>query len=452
MGSPAKLFGPGGDVTVSTPFDPSEFAPAAWVERHGLPPGGALFDAGGPIGVDSGRYTALCLEPVEVLSWRLGDPGDPFRLLEALQERARLGECPDGPAPLVACALAYDLGRVVERLPERPAAEGGLPDLWAARYDAAWVYDRWTSRGHFVGRSADLQRRLAAGGGRPRASVGPARALLAEAEWAAAVARIQAHIRAGDVYQVNMTARFEAPFEGEPAAVFGPLHRRSPVPFAALLRLDGRRAILSTSPERFLRWTPEGRVETRPIKGTRPRHPEPDRDRAAADELRASAKDAAEHVMIVDLERNDLGRVCVPGSVGVERLAGLERYATVQHLVSTVSGRLRRDVGLAQLLRATFPGGSITGAPKVRAMQLVERIEPTRRGIYCGAVGYLDARGGGDLNVAIRTAWQVDDRLHYQAGGGIVVDSDAAAEWAEVGWKARAFLEAVSVAGPDRFV
>lgn len=151
--------------------------------------------------------------------------------------------------------------------------------------------------------------------------------------------------------------------------------------------------------------------------------------------------------MVVDLERNDLGRVCVPGSVEVSRLLAPEAYATVHHLVSTVRGRLRPGTGLPDLLRATFPGGSITGAPKVRAMEIIDALEPARRGIYCGAVGYLDAGGGGDLNIAIRTAWQTGGRLYYQAGGGIVADSNPENEWEEMGWKARAFLEACRLPG-----
>ena len=413
-------------------------SPEALVARFGLPVGGALFDAAGPLTGGIHRYAALCLDPVETLSWRLGDPGDPFELLAELHGRARRPGEVAHPRPLVACALGYDLGRVVERLPSTAHADGHLPDLWAARYSRALVWDRLEQRAIHVG---DGWRDPV--GATPAFSVGldPQPEMSRDA-YLDALARIRGHIAAGDVYQVNYTVRFSAPFEGDASALFTRMRARSPVPFGALLRPAADQAVLSTSPERFLAWDAAGHVETRPIKGTRPRSADPVQDARAVAELRASAKDAAEHVMVVDLERNDLGRVCRPGSVEVSRLLAPEAYATVHHLVSTVRGRLRPDARLPDLLRATFPGGSITGAPKVRAMQIIEALEPVRRGIYCGAVGYLDASGAGDLNIAIRTAWQAGGRLYYQAGGGIVADSDPATEWEEVGWKARAFLDA----------
>ena len=264
-----------------------------------------------------------------------------------------------------------------------------------------------------------------------------------QATYDAAIAAIQAHIRAGDVYQANFALRFSAPTSsGDPGPVFDRLHTRSPVPFAAALRLDAGTSILSMSPERFLRWHPDGRVETRPIKGTRPRSADASTDAALIAELRGSAKDAAEHVMIVDLQRNDLGRVCVAGTVRVARLMGVESYATVHHLVSVVEGQRKEPNDLRGLLRATFPGGSITGAPKISAMGIIDALEPVRRGMYCGSVGYLDASGGGDLNIAIRTAIVANGRLYYSAGGGIVADSDPSDEWAEAWDKARAFIEA----------
>jgi para-aminobenzoate synthetase component 1 len=207
--------------------------------------------------------------------------------------------------------------------------------------------------------------------------------------------------------------------------------------------------VASISPERFLRWWPDGRVETRPIKGTRPRGASPEADAALIAELQSSEKDLAEHVMIVDLERNDLGRVCEPGSVRVSRAWALETHPTVHHLVSVVEGRLEAQTRLSALLEATFPGGSITGAPKLAAVGIIDALEPSRRGLYCGAIGYLDAAGGGDLNIAIRTAWTDSSTAYYQAGGGIVWDSDAAEEWAETLTKARAFVDAcAALTGP----
>lgn len=422
--------------------------PGALVARSGLPVGAALFDAGGPL-ADTGRFCALAIAPSAVLSWRLGDPGDPFAALAAFAGQPIAAPADGWPRPRIACALGYDLGRVIERIPSVARAEGHLPDLWAARYPAVYVWDRAEQAGRIFGESVAAVERLqrfavGAGPAPPAPQLGRAVPEMSRATYDAAIARIQAHIRAGDVYQVNFALRFSAPVQvADPAPLFARLHARSPVPFAAALRIDARRAILSVSPERFLAWDAAGRVETRPIKGTRPRRADPIADAAEAEALCASKKDAAEHVMIVDLQRNDLGRICTPGSVRVARLAGLERYSTVHHLVSVVEGRRRDSADLAGLLRATFPGGSITGAPKISAMGIIDALEPVRRGMYCGSVGYLDAAGGGDLNIAIRTAILADDRLYYSAGGGIVADSVAGEEWAEAGHKARAFLDAL---------
>lgn len=427
--------------------------PARIVARRGLPVGAALFDAGGPAGqgasASGARFAALAVHPEVVETWRLGASGDPFVMLEQMAEAVRCAPVDDGwPRPLVACALSYDLGRVVEDLPRVARADLPLPDLWCARYAAVYVWDRAQARGRVFARDAAGDARLrgwiAADGPAPTApEIGAAQAEMTRATYDAAIARIQAHIRAGDVYQVNFALRFSAPVSaGDPGVVFARLHARSPVPYACALRLDEATAILSVSPERFLRWDAGGRVETRPIKGTRPRSADRAIDAAAIVDLRRSAKDAAEHVMIVDLQRNDLGRVCVAGSVQVAQRAAVESYSTVHHLVSVIEGQRKDRHDLSGLLRATFPGGSITGAPKVSAMGIIERLEPVRRGIYCGSVGYLDACGGGDLNIAIRTAILAHGRLHYSAGGGIVADSDASAEWAEAWDKARAFIEA----------
>lgn len=416
---------------------------------HGLPIGATLWDAAGPVR-EGARHTALALEPVETLVCGVEDAVDPFDALAAFAQPDAAWAAVPGPRPLVACALGYDLGRRVERVPACARNDHHLPDLWAARYAASYVWDRAEQAGRIIATSAQaadaLAARLTAGGPTPApVSPGPAVAEMQPDAYRAALAGILAQIAAGEVYQVNYALRFCAALPGpvDPAPLFARLHARSPVPWAAALRLDAHRSVLSMSPERFLAWDHHGHVETRPIKGTRPRDANPQRDAAIARALVEAPKDRAEHLMIVDLERNDLGRVCQAGSVTVPHLMASERYATVHHLVSTVTGRLRPEVGLADLLRAVFPGGSITGAPKLRAMTLIEQLEPVRRGIYCGAVGYLDAAGGGDLNLPIRTAWIADDALWYQAGGGIVADSDPSEEWAEAWTKARAFLEAI---------
>jgi para-aminobenzoate synthetase component 1 len=430
--------------------------PATLVARFGLRPGDTWLDSAGPHGPVA-RWSFLALDPVEVVRLDARDAAvegaRPFAALAALQAVHPPGRFDPsaGPWPLVTCALAYDLGRLIECVPSLALDDVDLPLLWAARYEAVYVYDHLSGRGEVVGAEPAAVEALArrvesAATHPPRAAhfaAGPVECASSETGHAESVRRIRGLIQAGDVYQVNLTTRFSAPRapDADPVALFERLRTRSPAPFGACFRLDPDRVVASISPERFLRWWPDGRVETRPIKGTRPRGRSPEEDFALADALRHSEKDLAEHVMIVDLERNDLGRVCTPGSVRVASAWGLESHPTVHHLVSVVEGRLSPEVGLEDLLHATFPGGSITGAPKVRAMQTIEALEPSRRGLYCGALGYLDAAGGGDLNLAIRTAWTDATRVYYQAGGGIVWDSDAAEEWAEAWTKARAFVD-----------
>jgi para-aminobenzoate synthetase component I len=208
----------------------------------------------------------------------------------------------------------------------------------------------------------------------------------------------------------------------------------------------GDAVIVSASPERFLLADAGGRVETRPIKGTRPRGTNPTEDDALAGELLASEKDRAEHVMIVDVLRNDISRVCEYGSVHVPELLALERHATVHHLVSTVSGILREDVDVIDLLHACFPGGSITGAPKIRAMEIIAELEPVARGVYCGAIGYVSKTGAMDTSIAIRTCVMQDGIAHFSAGGGVVADSSPSAEYDETIDKARAIMNALGVA------
>ena len=250
-------------------------------------------------------------------------------------------------------------------------------------------------------------------------------------------------IAAGNVYEVNLTKRISLEFDGDPLRLYAALRRESPAPFAAYFELpDG--AILSSSPERFLRMTADRRVESRPIKGTRPRGGSAADDERLAESLAHSEKDRAENLMIVDLVRNDLGRVCETGSVEVPELMVVEAYASVFQLVSTIIGRLREDRDASDLIRATFPPGSMTGAPKIAAMRLIDRLEPVRRGVYSGAIGYFDVRGGLDLSVVIRTILVEKGRAHFHVGGAIVADSTAAAEHAEALDKARAMLAALA--------
>jgi para-aminobenzoate synthetase component 1 len=265
--------------------------------------------------------------------------------------------------------------------------------------------------------------------------------------YAEAVARVKREIAAGNVYQANLSQRIEVPARGDPWRLYRALRRVNPAPFAAYLELP-ELAVLSASPERFLHLTPGGDVESRPIKGTRPRGATPERDASARAELLASAKDRAENVMIVDLVRNDLGKVCEPGSVRVTELASPEAYATVHQLVSSVRGRLRAGRGAVDLLRGAFPPGSMTGAPKLAALRLIDALEVSGRGVYAGALGYLDWRGGMDLSVVIRTVLVSRGTARLQVGGGIVADSEGPAEYQETLDKAWASLQAMLAIPP----
>ena len=332
--------------------------------------------------------------------------------------------------------LAYDLGRAVERVAPRTAPEPGLPDLALARFDARLILapDGVHVEGEgstrplleaVARRACDTPRPLR----RPR--LGPWNSNVSREEFEAGVRTVVGLIEAGECYQVNLTRRLTCPLRAEPIDLFAGLVRLNPAPHAALVRL-GDWAVVSASPERFLSRRGSD-VETRPIKGTA----------VNPHVLAASRKDRAENVMIVDLARNDLGRVCEYGSVRVPSLCTVERHPGLHHLVSTVVGRLRPDVGTSALLRATFPPASITGAPKPRVLQAIEDLEASRRGVYCGAVGWIDAATATmDLNVAIRTFVMTEQGTQLGVGAGIVADSDPTAEWEETELKVSRLLAA----------
>jgi para-aminobenzoate synthetase component 1 len=382
--------------------------------------------------------------------WR----GDPFRAVSALLSAVRLRPLPDAP-PLVGGAVGYfgyDLRTHVEQLPRIGRDDLGADDVVLGFYGAVIAYDHVHNRatlcyGEPWRRQAASLRELLRHEGPslpdvPSPLAGALRSNFRRAAYLEAVERVLEYIAAGHIYQVNLSQRFSARLAAPcrtprgRLALYHRLRERTPAPYGALLDFAGI-ALLSASPERFLRIS--GReAETRPIKGTRRRGRTPDEDSARARELLESPKDRAELLMIVDLERNDLGRVCEYGSVHVPELFRLEAHPTVYHLVATVRGRLRPDVGPAECLRACFPGGSITGAPKIRAMEIIEELEPTHRGPYTGAIGYLGWNGETDLNIVIRTMTLLHDHAHFQVGGGIVADSDPAAEYEETLDKGRA--------------
>jgi para-aminobenzoate synthetase component 1 len=271
----------------------------------------------------------------------------------------------------------------------------------------------------------------------PARATGAARTSLPRSRYVAAVERVLRHIREGDVYQANVCQRLDAPYRGDPLALYVELAAETPAPRSAFCESGGV-ALASLSPETFLQVSRAGRIETRPIKGTRPRGATADEDRARAEELLLSAKDRAELLMIVDLERNDLSRVCRPGTVRVPDLARLRTYAAVHHLEATVQGDLRDDVGVAELIRATFPGGSISGAPKERAMEILAEVEPVARGFFTGSLIWLGDDGRVDSSILIRTLVFDHERVRFGAGGGIVADSVPEREWEESNHKVRA--------------
>ncbi len=401
-----------------------------------------------------GRHGVLGVAPVATVSCR-GLPGaagadDPFAALASMASEGN---------PWLGW-LGYEAGAWVE-----PAEHWKAPDtaiLWAARHDPLIHFDRLEERLWLEGRdptrlaamarlleAAETQAAVAADLAAPEEGEAIARGdwhwHTAPEEYAARVEILREWIAAGDLFQANLTACCESlrPRRPDPLALYRRLTAHAPAPFAGLA-IAGEEAVISASPERFLRLQPDGQVETRPIKGTRPRHGDPEADAASAAELICDTKDRAENVMIVDLLRNDLGRVCAAGSIHVPQLLGLESYAHVHHLTSVVMGRLAEGRGLVDLLRACWPGGSITGAPKVRACRRLNQLEPVPRGPYCGSLFHLGADGGFDSSILIRTLLQKGRRLRLHAGGGIVADSDPQGEAREMGWKIEPLLEALA--------
>jgi para-aminobenzoate synthetase component 1 len=423
----------------------------------------AVFLDGGDSDPVRSRYDIIAAEPRATLVTR-GDrtemrsregvrisPDDPLLLL-----RAQLGppRAHSGPLPFSGGAIGYfgyDLGRRFERLPSMARDDEGLPEMAVGLYDWAVVVDHLERRawltGYDDGQSAKadwraLRRRFETPAvKRPRSAflvTSPVRPSISREGYERAFARIRRYIFDGDCYQVNLAQRFEVEARGDPWSAYRSLRLLNPAPFGAFLSLPFVK-VLSSSPERFLE-VRQDRVQTRPIKGTRPRAAHPRLDAERVRELRASLKDRAENVMIVDLLRNDLAKTCALGTVRVPRLFDLESFATVHHLVSTVTGTLAPAKDALDLLRGCFPGGSITGAPKLRAMQIIEELERYRRGVYCGSIGYIGYDGAMDTNIAIRTMTVTSKHARFWAGGGIVADSNSSDEYQEALDKASAFL------------
>lgn len=348
--------------------------------------------------------------------------------------------------------FGYDLGRNLERLPEKAHNDPTVPDMAVGIYDMVFAYDHDLERSQIIVQAlhkeearqkhAHMLRLLSRKPVLTQNSFVPQwRAAYSEAEYKNRVQKIIDYIHAGDIFQANFTQRFDAALPRDFDAFVHYLHMRisNPAPFATFMNL-GNIQISSASPERFLK-TSGARAETRPIKGTRPRSSDKDIDILNRNALLNSEKDTAENTMIVDLMRNDFSRICTPESINVRELCVMESFASLHHLVSTVEGRLPNDKDSLDLLRACFPGGSITGAPKIRAMEIIEELEDTRRGPYCGAAGYIGFDGNMDTNILIRTLIYNGASVSLQTGGGIVADSRPAAEYQEMLDKAEAIFK-----------
>jgi len=400
---------------------------------------------------------------------------NPFRFLKDTLFRYKT-ERPGTDLPFTSGCIgyfSYDLRYFIERLPDIAADDIKIPDFLVSFYDVAVIFDNLHKKAYVSSSGLpclevrENRRRAGSRLKEVKERIGNSRVStvdsasdtsrldqdgdailsselasnLSRQDYFKAIEKAKDHIARGDIYQVNLSQRFECGFDGDAFGLFARLRRINPAPFAAYLNL-GDLKIVSASPERFLKI--DGRyIETRPIKGTRPRGSNSREDLTLKEELLSSAKDRAEHIMIVDLERNDLGRVCEYGSVTPTEFIIPEAYSTVYHLVSTVSGTLREGMGIVDCLENCFPGGSITGAPKIRSMEIIEELEPAKRGIYTGSIGYIDTCGNADLSIVIRTIIIKDGRLYFQVGGGIVADSDPEKEYQETLDKGRALAAAI---------
>ena len=483
-------------LELSPPPDPA----ACCARLEGLPY--RLFLDSAARGTRLGRYSFLTADPV-ALVWSKGARTERRDLLSGrssvvdadVLSATRAMVAPHASEPLVdlptfqggaAGYLAYDWGRALERLPECRYDDLPLPDAVLGLYDWVVAWDHQAGKAWLIStglpetgtdaRARRASERAAVVRARLESAAEPAegrtttpcpdaspsapsypveggwwdprldmRSSFTHAAYLEAVTRVREYILAGDIFQTNLSQRFETPLRERPWDLYLRMRRRNAAPFAAYLELP-EGVVLSASPERFLRVDVDGRVETRPIKGTRPRGIGPEHDGALGQALTESAKDRAENLMIVDLMRNDLSRVCEPGTVRVPELFALERYATVHHLVSTVVGQLSPGSDALDLLRAAFPGGSITGAPKVRAMEIIAELEPSQRSVYCGSIGYWSVTGALDTSIAIRTmiAPAGRDRVYFNAGGGIIADSNPEQEYRETLDKARGMIDALA--------
>jgi len=432
-----------------------------------------------------GRYSFIGSDPFLVLSTHGSEIiltrgaeksrliGNPFDVLNYFLEIYHLDSC-SSPVPFIGGAVgyfSYDLCHFIERLPSTAVDDLKLPECYLGFYDLVLAFDNLQGKAYVIStgfpelreterierakkRLNEMKDKLAdVSNSSTEAPSTPTpfpteqvtlKGGFTHQEYVDAVEKARQYIIAGDIFEVNISQRFEAELSITPYELYKRLRQINPAPFACYLGFD-EVTVVSASPERFIR-TRGDWIETRPVKGTRPRGKTPEEDEALANELLSSVKDRAENIMIVDLERNDLGRVCSYGSVKVTELTILEVFPTVFHLTSTVEGRLREGKNCIDLLKATFPGGSITGAPKVRAMEIIDELEPTKRSIYTGNIGYLSFNGDLDFNIAIRTFLVKGSKAYFQVGGAVVYDSNPEAEYQETLDKGKALVAALNMA------
>lgn len=409
-----------------------------------------------------GRYSLFVINPRKIIQSKedqitidletsVGDPLDAFQKQLDMYQKDYQSDLPfiGGWVGF----LSYDLKQFIEKLPVTVKDDIEMPDLYFGLYDGGLVIDHLDQKVFFTDACIDdPQERLSHmlhlldqevhSQWINHSQSADIQSNFIQSDYLNAINKIRDYIKSGDIYQANMTQRFQSPLREPAFQLYEKLRTINPAPFASYIDF-GTGYVASSSPERFIKIT-DGVIETRPIKGTMPRSEDPIVDLKNKEILKNSKKDQSELLMIVDLERNDLSRIAKTGSVQVTELFKIESYATVHHLVSTVRAEIDPSKKLVDVLRATFPGGSITGAPKIRAMEIIDELEPTARGLYTGSIGYIDLNGNVDLNIVIRTFIIKDDRVYFQAGGGIVWDSNAESEYQESLDKAYALMNTLN--------
>lgn len=416
-----------------------------------------------------GRYSFIGYEPFKVFKSKDDQitvlengveknyKGDPFEKLKEVMAKHRMDYTSD--IPFVGGAVgyfSYDLCHHIEKLPRTAIDDVNIPDMFLGFYDGVIIVDHLKNEVFVASLGIKDREEVVVEQIEDSILNGKVEEMkdseikekptlvsnFKKKDYIDSVNKVKEYIRSGDIYQANLTQRFKCDLNEDAYDLYSRLRSINPAPFASYINF-GEGQIVSSSPERFIR-IKDKKIETRPIKGTRPRGKTPEEDKINREELLSSEKDKAELLMIVDLERNDIGKISKTGTVEVTELFHLEEYATVYHLVSTVVGDIKEDCDVIDAIKATFPGGSITGAPKIRSMEIIDSLEPTQRNIYTGSIGYIGFNGDVDLNIVIRTIVVKDNKAYFQVGGGIVWDSDAQLEYEETLHKARALIKALN--------